>query len=130
MARQTERPQKFPSNFVPIGYQGSEETMIHGAIFAKLSGRFVQGSVQGNGRSVIKRMSQRQIGLYPFQAIIRQRQALEKWRTHSQRVNGGADVVAETRKRQFSGAHPTANSLFVFQQQHPPALAYQSNPCG
>ena len=86
--------------------------------------------MQGNGRAVIKRMRQRQVRLNPFQAIIGQGQALEEGGTHPQRVNGGADVVAEAGQGQFGRAHPAADGFFGFQQQHPPALARQGDGGG
>ena len=56
----------------------------------------VQTLVQGNGRSIVKRMGQGQLRLNPFQAKFGQIQRLKKGRAHPQRMNGRADVVVET----------------------------------
>jgi hypothetical protein len=53
-----------------------------------------------------------------LQAMIGQRQALEKGGGGGHGVNGRAHIVHEARQGQLAGAQPPANGVFAFHQQH------------
>jgi hypothetical protein len=75
--------------------------------------------VPDDGSTVIKGMRNGYLGLYPRQAVLFQRQRAEKWRGHTERVNGGANVMSEPGQGELCGAGPSASGVCAFDYQNP-----------
>ncbi len=70
VAWQAQGAKKFVSQSVPILHEGFEQTAVILPIPPQILHGAVEGLVEGYGRSICKRVCQRQIGLNPFQTII------------------------------------------------------------
>jgi hypothetical protein len=64
-------------------------------------------------------MSQRDLGLHPFQAMIAQWHFAEEWRRDRQGMNRRAYIVYESRQRQFGRTRAAANFRVCFHHQNP-----------
>ncbi len=87
------RLQKFVSQFFPVARERFHQAPISARIAAELFRRQIDVSIQASCGAVIERMCQRNIGLNPFKTESFQRKCLKEWRTRSQRVNCGTNVM-------------------------------------
>jgi hypothetical protein len=59
-----------------------------------------------------------------------ERQRGQEWRGDCHGMNGGAEVVRETRERQFRGTHAAANSIGGLEDEHGSSGARQNSRRG
>lgn len=81
-------------------------------------GSDVQGTVQKNGRAVLKRVGQWYFRVDPGKAATMKFQRPKKSRRDCQRMNSGTDVMNETGQSQRRGSTTAADGFFRFQQNH------------
>ena len=71
-------------------------------------------------------MREGNVGMNPLQAMLRERQRLEKRRCHRHRMDGGANVVRETGQGQRRRAHAAAHRLGSLDEQYLVAVSCHS----
>jgi len=84
--------------------EGSEEGVVGGAIQAECFGGEVEGAVEDGGAAVFEGMSERDLGVDPFEAFSGEIEFVEDGRGDCGGVDGGADVVMEAWEGEFLGA--------------------------
>lgn len=87
------RLQKFGSQFFPITRERFHQAPISARIAEELFCCKIDVPMQARRGTVIERMCQRNFGLNPFKTESFQRKCLKEWRTRSQRVNCGTNVM-------------------------------------
>src|SRR5215471_12226829 len=100
-----DRTQDFRDEDRPPFQQGLYNAPVAGAVAAQALARPVERFFKNRRASVFKRMGQWKRRLNPFQTVPGKRKGLESRGTRGKRMNGGTDVVKESRKREFRRAH-------------------------
>jgi hypothetical protein len=70
--------------------------------------RYLQRTMERKGRSVLKGMGKEYFRLYPAKAVSMKFQLLKEGGKDGQRVDRGADIVNEIRKRHLGGTGTAA----------------------
>lgn len=69
-------------------------------------------------RFAVERMRERAGGMHPFESMVLERHGAEEGRTESQRIDGRADVVEESPKRQLFRPGSAPNGRVRLEQQN------------
>jgi hypothetical protein len=94
---------------LPTLNEGANETAIGVSVLTEPFRCHVDRSVQQDGLRIIERVGQGQRRVNPLKAVGSQIEGPKEGGRERQRVNGGTDIVAKTRKGEIFGAHPTPN---------------------
>ena len=88
------------------------------AVAAQTLRGFIHVAVEHTGLAAIERMSKRDLGKGPLQTMLGKAGQLERGRRDTERVNGCAHVVHETRQRQLRRTGSTPDGVCGFEHEN------------
>ena len=100
-----------------ILHEGLKQLPVGLAVGTEDVGRCRKRSVKAQGLSVLKGMGQGDFGLDPFEAVAMKLELPEEGGRNGQGMDGGADIVDETGKRELCGTDTAADGFSGFQQK-------------
>ena len=102
--RVTERPKDGREGFVDVRHQGAEQPGVSLGVGPEAAGRVLDGAKDRTRPPTVERVGKSDLGGEHFYASGGQVDTSEERRGQHQRVDGRADVVAETGQGQLGGA--------------------------
>ncbi len=112
--REGKGAEDFGGEGVPVFGDGADEVSVGVGVGVELGGGFIEGAFEDGGVAVVERVGEIDFGVDPLEAVRFEGKGAEIGGIGAERVDGGADVVAETGFGEFEGAHAAADGFFGF----------------
>ena len=116
--RKVERREEIRSEPRPAADQGIHQAPVGGRIRSKPHGGLFDSSIEPRSSPVREWMGELHLGMEPFQAVVLQRERLEKGGCDAKGMHGGTDVVQEAGEGEFFGPGPAADGIALLEEGH------------
>ena len=113
--QQTNRSEDFGEERGGPSGQRFQQSLIRGGVGAQACCSGLDGSLQDRRGAVVERMGQCKRWVDPLQTVLRERKRAEQRGEHRHRMNGRADIVSKSGKRQRFRARATADRFVRFE---------------
>jgi hypothetical protein len=125
-----DRLEKFGRQLFPVPSERTKQLRIGFTIAAERCRGAVKITMKTDSSSVIEGMRERNVRLNPLQTESLERKAFKKWRTRGKRMNGGTNIMNETRQRQLSRTRSATDGVARFEDENGTSGARQDDRRG